>query len=60
LLEIGSGGAERGRYFVRSGFGEVGPPGLTVLAETAIDLVELEADTLNQAIKDGKRHHRCQ
>ena len=54
LLEIVSSGAERRRYFVRGGFAEVGPQGLTVLAETAIDLVELEADTLNQAIKDAE------
>jgi len=54
LLEIISGAAERRRYFVRGGFAEVGPQGLTVLAETAIDLVELEAETLNQAIKDAE------
>ena len=54
LLEIVSSGAERRRYFVRGGFAEVGPQGLTVLAETAIDLVELEAETLNQAIKDAE------
>jgi F-type H+-transporting ATPase subunit epsilon len=54
LLEIGLGGADRQRYFVRGGFAEVGPAGLTVLAETAIDLVELEADMLNRAIKDAE------
>ena len=54
LLEIVLGGSGRRRYFVRGGFAEVGPSGLTVLAETAIDLVELEADTLNQAIKDAE------
>ena len=54
LLEIGSSGAERRRYFVRGGFAEVGPSGLTVLAETAIDLTELEADMLNLAIKDAE------
>ena len=54
LLEIVSSGTERRRYFVRGGFAEVGPQGLTVLAETAIDLVELEAETLNQAIKDAE------
>ena len=54
LLEIGSGGAERRRYFVRGGFAEVRPTGLTVLAETAIDLVELQADVLNRAIKDAE------
>jgi F0F1-type ATP synthase, epsilon subunit (mitochondrial delta subunit) len=54
LLEIVLSGTERRRYFVRGGFAEVGPSGLTVLAETAIDLVELEAETLNQAIKDAE------
>jgi F-type H+-transporting ATPase subunit epsilon len=54
LLEIGAGGAEPRRYFVRGGFAEVGPSGLTVLAETAIDLVELQAETINQAIKDAE------
>ena len=54
LLEIGTGGTERRRYFVRGGFAEVGPSGLTVLAETAIDLAELGADVLNQAIKDAE------
>ena len=54
LLEISFGGTERRRYFVRGGFAEVGPSGLTVLAETAIDLVELEADVLKQAIKDAE------
>ena len=51
LLEIGFGGTDRRRYFVRGGFAEVGPTGLTVLAETAIDLFELQADTLLGAIK---------
>jgi F-type H+-transporting ATPase subunit epsilon len=39
---------------VRGGFAEVGPQGLTMLAETVIDLVELQADTLVQAIKDAE------
>ena len=54
LLDIGSGGAERRRYFVRSGFAEVGPAGLTVLAETTIDLVELDKAVLDQTIKDAE------
>jgi F-type H+-transporting ATPase subunit epsilon len=54
LLEISYGGADRRRYFVRGGFAEVGPSGLTVLAETAIDLVELDAAVLNDAIKDAE------
>lgn len=54
LLEIVAGGSERKRYFVRGGFAEVSPEGLIVLAETAIDLAELERETLDQAVKDAE------
>jgi F-type H+-transporting ATPase subunit epsilon len=54
LLEIGFASADRRRYFVRGGFAEVGPAGLTVLAETAIDLVELDKSVLDQAVKDAE------
>jgi F-type H+-transporting ATPase subunit epsilon len=53
LLEIGSG-AQRQRYFVRGGFAEVSPSGLVVLAETAIDLDELDKSMLDQAVKDAE------
>lgn len=53
LLEIGAGNDKK-RYFVRGGFAEVGPSGLTVLAETAIDLVELNKSMLDQAVKDAE------
>jgi F-type H+-transporting ATPase subunit epsilon len=52
LLDIGFPGGKRQRFFIRGGFAEVNPAGLTVLAETAIDLDELKADDLAQAIKD--------
>jgi F-type H+-transporting ATPase subunit epsilon len=52
LLDIGQAGGERRRYFVRGGFAEVGPAGLTVLAETAIDIAELDAAKLAEAVKD--------
>jgi F-type H+-transporting ATPase subunit epsilon len=54
LLEIGFSGGKAQHYFVRGGFAEVNPNGLTVLAETAIDLDELKADQLNQAIQDAE------
>jgi F-type H+-transporting ATPase subunit epsilon len=54
LLDIGYPGGEHQRYFIRGGFAEVNPDGLTVLAETAIDLVELDAGQLSQAIKDAE------
>jgi F-type H+-transporting ATPase subunit epsilon len=48
----GSGAPER--IFVRGGFAEVNPKGLTVLAETAIPLAELNADALAREIKDAE------
>jgi F-type H+-transporting ATPase subunit epsilon len=54
LLDIGFPGGKEQRFFIRGGFAEVNPAGLTVLAETAIDLDELKADQLAQAIKDAE------
>ncbi len=55
LLDIGfPGGGEHQRYFVRGGFAEMSPAGLTVLAETAINLLELDAAQLAQAVKDAE------
>ena len=54
LLDIGLPGGEHQRFFVRGGFAEVGPSGLTVLAETAIDLLELDAGKLDQLVKDAE------
>jgi F-type H+-transporting ATPase subunit epsilon len=54
LLDIGFPGGNHRRYFIRGGFAEVGAAGLTVLAETAIDLVELDAGQLDQAVKDAE------
>jgi F-type H+-transporting ATPase subunit epsilon len=54
LLDIGFPGGEHQRYFIRGGFAEVGPSGLTVLAETAVDLAELDAGQLAQAVKDAE------
>jgi F-type H+-transporting ATPase subunit epsilon len=46
------GGSER--IFVRGGFAEVNPQGLTVLAETAIPVADLDAAALNQQIKNAE------
>jgi len=54
LLDIGYASGEHQRYFIRGGFAEIGPAGLTVLAETAIDLVELDAGQLAQAVEDAE------
>jgi F-type H+-transporting ATPase subunit epsilon len=54
LLDIGLPGGEHKRFFVRGGFAEVGPSGLIVLAEIAIDLLELDAGKLAQLVKDAE------
>jgi len=54
LLDIGFPGGKSQRFFIRGGFAEVNPAGLTILAETAIDLDELKAEQLVQAIKDAE------
>ena len=47
-----SGTAEK--IFVRGGFAEVNASGLTVLAETAIPLADLDIAALNQQIKNAE------
>jgi F-type H+-transporting ATPase subunit epsilon len=52
VVQKDTGAAER--IFVRGGFAEVNASGLTVLAETAIPMAELDAGTLAQQIKDAE------
>ena len=54
VLDIGFPGGEHRRYFIRGGFAEIGPSGLTVLAETAVDLAELDSSRLAQEIQDAE------
>jgi F-type H+-transporting ATPase subunit epsilon len=42
------------RIFVRGGFAEVNPQGLTVLAEVAVPVAELNASLLAQEVKDAQ------
>lgn len=42
------------RYFVRGGFAEVTPAGLTVLAEHTLPLAELDADALAREIANAE------
>ena len=53
VLTIKGDGAPR-KLFVRGGFAEANPAGLTVLAETAIPLAELRAENLAQMIRDAQ------
>jgi F-type H+-transporting ATPase subunit epsilon len=42
------------RYFIRGGFAEIGPAKVTVLAEEAIPMTELDLAVLDQRIKDAQ------
>jgi F-type H+-transporting ATPase subunit epsilon len=46
-------GADERRIFVNGGFADVTPAGLTVLAEDAVDLAEVDAARLEQDLKDA-------
>lgn len=50
LTIYGDGGPQR--VVVQGGFAEVGPTGLTVLAEQAVPAAEIDATMIAQAIKD--------
>jgi F-type H+-transporting ATPase subunit epsilon len=51
-LRVIDGGGER-RIFVNGGFADVTPEGLTVLAEDALDLADVNAADLEQQLKDA-------
>lgn len=52
-LRVLNEGAER-RIFVNGGFADVTPDGLTVLAEDAVDLADVDPAALDQNIKDAR------
>lgn len=54
ILEISGGGASDTRVFVRGGFAEVDPERLTVLAEKAINVKDLDADRIAAEIKTAE------
>jgi F-type H+-transporting ATPase subunit epsilon len=49
-------GADVKRYFVREGFAEVNPEGLTVLAETAVPVEDVDRATIDEAIKAAEKN----
>lgn len=56
-LRIIDGGAER-RIFVNGGFADVTPEGLTVLAEEAVDLADIDTAQLEQQLKNAQEDLR--
>lgn len=54
ILKVRKDGNAWVEYFVRGGFADAGPNGLTVLAERATPVAEISADDLNQQIKNAE------
>lgn len=54
ILTIKGDGASPQRYFVRGGFAEVNPAGLTILAEEAKPVEELDMGALQQQIQNAR------
>lgn len=52
VVEITSEASELSRIFVRGGFADVGASGLTLLAEDAIPLAQVDGDALAQDIQN--------
>ena len=64
VITVTNTGGSTEKMFVRGGFAEVNASGLTVLAETAIPLADLDAAALNSADQEcrrrrGRRQDRC-
>jgi len=47
-------GSDVRRIFIMGGFADVTPDGLTILAEEAIDLADVDAGELDQSLKDAR------
>jgi F-type H+-transporting ATPase subunit epsilon len=56
-LKVFDDGAER-RIFVNGGFADVTPEGLTVLAEEAVDLADVDPAQLEQQLKNAQEDLR--
>ncbi len=56
-LRVFNEGSER-RIFVNGGFADVTPEGLTLLAEDAVDLADVDLAQLEQQIKDAQEDLR--
>ena len=54
LLSVIANGGNEEKIFVRGGFAEVNPDGLTVLAEEAIHMSDLDQNALAQQIKNAE------
>jgi len=54
VVEVKMAGGDASRYVVFGGFADVNPNGLSVLAEHAVNVNDLDKDDLAQRIQDAK------
>jgi F-type H+-transporting ATPase subunit epsilon len=54
VVEVTAVGGKVSRIFVRGGFADASPAGLTILAEQAVAIEELRADVIAQEIRDAE------
>lgn len=54
VVTVTKEGGAKERIFVRGGFAEVNPQGLTILAEVAVPVAELNGGILAQQVKDAQ------
>jgi F-type H+-transporting ATPase subunit epsilon len=54
MIDVQNDG-ENTKFFIRGGFAEVGPTKITILAEEAIPMTELDLAVLDQRIKDAEQ-----
>lgn len=54
VVEVTSASGKTSKIFVRGGFADASPAGLTILAEQAIPVEELKADVIAKEIKDAE------
>jgi F-type H+-transporting ATPase subunit epsilon len=54
IVTISESSAKQSKLFVRGGFADVNPAGLTILAETAVPLEELDAASIDGEIKNAQ------
>ena len=54
VIEVTMAGGEASKYVIFGGFADVSPAGLTVLAEHAVNVNELDRDDLAKRIKDAE------
>ncbi len=53
MIDVSRDGKDN-RYFIKGGFAEIGPTKITVLAEEAIPMTEMDLAVLDQRIKDAQ------